>query len=223
MQNEFINIAAHELRTPTQAILGFSELLQMENLDDLKAARDAIFRNANRLHKLTDDILDVTRIEGQRLKLEKEKFDMNQKIDHVIEDTKRVMLNGRRTKIIFERTEKEISVYADKVRIFQVISNLLDNALKFTKNGSITIKAEKIEGNAVVTVTDDGKGIDPEIIPKLFTKFASKSESGTGLGLYICKNIIEAHGGKIWAKNNENAKGSTFTFSLPPAVQEGSG
>lgn len=217
MQKEFINIAAHELRTPTQAILGFSELMQQqEDLGELKAATAAIFRNANRLQRLTDDILDVTRIESQSLKLDKEKWDLNEKIELAIEDTKSRMLNGNSTQIIFERTEQGILVYADKTRVSQVVSNLLTNALKFTKKGTITVRAEKgKDGLAVVSVKDEGSGIHLDIMPRLFTKFVSNSQTGTGLGLYISKSIVEAHGGSIKAQNNPDGKGATFSFTLP--------
>jgi signal transduction histidine kinase len=218
MQKEFINIAAHELRTPTQAILGYSELMEQANPQEVKAAAAAaILRNANRLERLTEDILDITRIEGQSLKLKMERFDLNEKIKNVIEDVKSRLSDANTTKIIFEQTEQEIPVYGDKVRIFQVVSNLLSNALKFTRNGDISIRAEHKDGYAIVTVKDNGTGIDLEIMPRLFTKFASKSETGTGLGLFISKSIIEAHGGKIWAENNKDEKGATFGFTLPIA------
>ena len=105
---------------------------------------------------------------------------------------------------------------ADKVRVYEVISSLLKNAIKFTKEGTITIAAEKMDYNeAVVGVKDTGEGIDPEIMPRLFAKFATKSFEGTGLGLFISKSIIEAHGGRMWAENNADGKGSSFCFSIP--------
>jgi signal transduction histidine kinase len=218
MQKEFINIAAHELRTPTQAILGYSELMEQSNPQDVKTAAAAILRNANRLKRLTDDILDITRIESQSLNLIIERFDLNEKIVNVIQDTRSSNLsNGSPTEIIFERAEEAIPVYGDKVRIFQVLSNLLRNAIKFTRNGNISIRAEQKDGYAIVNVKDNGTGIDPEIIPRLFTKFASKSQTGTGLGLFISKSIIEAHGGKVWAENNKDGTGATFGFALPIA------
>jgi signal transduction histidine kinase len=220
MQKEFINIAAHELRTPTQAILGYSELMEHANPQDVKAAAAAILRNANRLKRLTDDILDITRIESQSLNLTMEEFDLNEKITNVIQDTKSSshhLINGGTTEIIFERSAQDLHVYGDKVRIFQVLSNLLRNAMKFTRNGNISIKAEQKDGYAIVNVKDNGTGIDPEIMPRLFTKFASKSQTGTGLGLFISKSIIEAHGGKIWAENNKDGRGATFGFTLPIA------
>ncbi len=214
MQREFINIAAHELRTPTQAILGYSDLfyLRPESRED---AIKAIVRNAERLERLSSDILDVTRIEGQRLNLNKEKFNLSEVIASSIEDAERWIDDG---KIKIEYTPKNIAVKADRERIIQVISNLLSNAIKFTKQGTIYVSEEHKDGQVIVSVRDTGMGIDSEIIPRLFTKFTSKSETGTGLGLFLSKSIIEAHGGKIWAENNDDGKGSTFTFTLPSAA-----
>jgi signal transduction histidine kinase len=107
-------------------------------------------------------------------------------------------------------------VEADKDRISQVISNLLANAVKFTNEGVIRIAAEKNNGEILVSIKDTGTGVDPEILPRLFTKFVTKPETGgTGLGLFISKSIVEAHGGRIWAENNTDGKGATFYFSLP--------
>ena len=108
--------------------------------------------------------------------------------------------------------------YADKGRIYQVIYNLLANSVKFTQEGYIRLAVEKNSHDIVVSVTDTGKGIDSDIMTRLFTKFSTKSETGTGLGLFICKSIIEAHGGKIWAKNNLDGKGSTFGFTIASGV-----
>ena len=211
MQREFINVAAHELRTPTQAILGYSDLfyLRPENRED---AIKAIVRNAERLQRLSSDILDVTRIEGHRLNLNKEKFNLSEVIASAIED-----VEGRAgdSKIKVEYMPKNIMIEADRERIIQVISNLLSNAFKFTKQGIIYVSEDNRGGQVIVSIKDTGTGIDSEIIPRLFTKFTSKSQTGTGLGLFLSKSIIEAHGGKIWAENNNDGKGSTFTFTIP--------
>jgi signal transduction histidine kinase len=114
-------------------------------------------------------------------------------------------------------------VEADKGRLAQVIFNLLDNSLKFTKpiveKGKIHIISEKKDNQVTVSITDTGIGIDPEIFPKLFSRFASKSFSGTGLGLFISKSIIEEHGGKVWAQNNPNGGGATFSFTISSSQQ----
>jgi signal transduction histidine kinase len=227
MQKEFINVASHELRTPIQPILGLSEVLHAKIKDtEQRQLLDTITRNAKRLQRLTDDILDVTKIESQSLKLNKERFNLNDVITNVIDDMiinrefKKENNNGD-DNIKLEYRPKDIFVEVDRVRVTQVISNLLNNAIKFTKEGKITITIEKKDNEevAVISIKDTGIGIDSEVFPKLFSKFASKSYQGTGLGLFICKSIVEAHDGKIWAENNNNntqeKKGATFYFTLP--------
>ena len=222
MQKEFINIAAHELRTPVQPIVSLSEILQSDRSNNTKQQEflDAIVRNAKRLQRLTENILDITRIESHSLELRKERFSLNENIRNVINDmNNRAVLrnnNNKTVSILFE-TEQDIIVKADKVRIYGVISNLLKNAIHFTNEGTIHIAAaEKMDYNEViVSVKDTGEGIDPEIFPRLFTKFTTSSVTGTGLGLFISKSIVEAHGGKIWAQNNPDGIGTTFYFSLP--------
>lgn len=211
MQSEFINVAAHELRTPTQAIIGYSDLLYLKP-ESREEAIKAIARNAERLERLTHDILDVTRIEGNRLDLNKETFDISEVIESAVEDAKRRLDDDS---IKFSYDPRKIMIEADRTRISQVVSNLLTNGVKFMKKGTIYISAKNIDGQLVVSVKDSGTGIDPQILSRLFTKFTTKSHTGTGLGLFISKSIIEAHHGKIWAENNNNAKGATFTFRLP--------
>lgn len=225
MQKEFINIAAHELRTPTQAILGYSELLQNDSGERAADMLESLTRNAYRLQSLITDILDVARIEAGTLILERENLNLTDLIATAIGDAKnQVKISGKRIKISYfnkqiqEAQEKtDIIVDADKDRILQVLSNLLSNALKFTKEGSIAVTTERVDNEIIVKVKDSGSGIDREIFSKLFEKFASKSEKGIGLGLFISKNITEAHGGRIWAKNNPDGIGATFAFSLPIA------
>jgi signal transduction histidine kinase len=228
MQKEFINIAAHELRTPIQPILGLSEVLH-DKIKDTKQIEliDAIIRNAKRLQRLTEDILDVSKIESQSLNLNKQQFNLNDVISNVVQDYPKQIENGNNSnsnvKLSYKPEDKLVVVEADKARIVQVISNLLSNAVKFTKvkGCTITITTEKKQNQEIIVkIKDTGTGIDPEILPRLFSKFASKSYQGTGLGLYISKSIVEAHGGRMWAENNDNnnnhgAKGATFYFTLP--------
>jgi signal transduction histidine kinase len=211
MQREFINVAAHELRTPTQAIIGYSDLFYLRP-ESREEAIKAITRNAQRLETLTRDILDVTRIEGHRLDLNKEKFDISEVVASAIEDTRSRVDDSN---IKFEYSPRKLLVEADRMRISQVLSNLLSNAVKFTKQGTVYISADNKDGQLIVSVKDTGSGIDLEIMSRLFTKFTTKSQTGTGLGLFISKSIIEAHGGRIWAENNKDGKGATFTFRLP--------
>ena len=216
MEKEFINIAAHELRTPAQAIIGYSEMLKSFP-DRRQQYEEAISRNAVRLYSLVTDMLDVARIESQTLKIERTSFDLNQKIENVIKDIKQQKSSEYNiVRILFE-PDKPITICADKARIFQVLANLLNNALKFTTEGTIFVSATRNDGTkeAIITITDSGTGIDPEILPHLFSKFKSKSEKGLGLGLYIAKNIVEAHCGEIGAYNNTNGKGATFSVKIP--------
>jgi signal transduction histidine kinase len=163
----------------------------------------------------------VTRIDSQSLRLNKEKFILNDLVSSIVEEYKYEIRSDNRVNIRYSPTEDNngVTVYADRYRIAQVISNLVDNAIKFTKEQggsmSINIKRKENDGWVIVSIKDTGSGIDPEIMPRLFTKFSSKSFKGTGLGLYISKSIVEAHGGRIWAENNVDGKGATFSFGLP--------
>jgi len=219
MQKEFINIAAHELRTPTQAILGYAELSQMQDSNVKKdEALLKIVKNAERLQRLTEDILDVTRIESQTLKLDKMKFNLSDMAASVLDDYRNRIQNGKSVELVLLNADKPAFVVADKGRISQVLSNLVGNALKFTKFGTVSVSIEisnyEDKKEFIVSVKDTGTGIDGDIMPRLFTKFVSKSQTGTGLGLFISKSIVEAHGGRIWAENNPDGKGATFRFSL---------
>ena len=228
VQKEFINIAAHELRTPIQPILGLSHVMYSEVKDPKqRQLLEVVVRNANRLKRLTDNILDVTRIESNKLRLNKEEFSLSQVALSVIDEYNKINQNrsGSETIIAFVNNignsePEHLTVKGDLNRITEVISNLIDNSLKYTKGGSINVKAKRLNGEMIVSVSDTGTGIDPLIFPKLFRKFTSTSaldygDGGTGLGLYISKSIIEAHNGRIWAENNSDGKGATFSFSLP--------
>ena len=224
MQKEFINLAAHELRTPIQPIIGFTEIVSSKIKDtDQRELLDAVTRNAKRLQRLVDDIIDVTKIESQSLKLNKEELDLNHVITNIIDDYNTLIVSGNhKVKLYFNPFKETLLIKADKERISEVISNLLSNAIKFTKEDAIFISIEKREDDnnennnyALVTVKDTGEGIDPEILPNMFSKFITKSFEGLGLGLYISKHIVKAHGGKIEGKNNDNGIGAQFGFTLP--------
>ena len=234
IQRDFINITAHELRTPIVPIITLSELLYSKIKKENKIQKnpskenekkqeflEVILRNCYRLYRLTEDVLDVTKIESQTMKMNKEIIQLNEIIENVVKDYREIINKKRygsdQVSIVFEPSKDIILVNADKGRIIQVLSNLLDNALKFTKEGNIIITIKKIKENqqVMVTIKDSGTGLDPEIIPQLFKKFATKSEQGTGLGLFISKNIIETHDGIMWGENNSESNGSTFYFTLP--------
>ena len=225
MQKEFINIAAHELRTPIQPILGLTEIVYSKIKDiEQRKLLDAVVRNAKRLQRIADDIIDVTKIESQSLNLNKEQLNLNHVITNIINNYNTLIVKGSyKVKLNFTPFKETLLIESDKERISEVVSNLLSNAIKFTKEGEIfvftTEKKEETNNNnnnyALVTVRDNGAGIDPEILPNIFSKFITKSFEGLGLGLYISKNIVEAHGGKISGKNNDNGIGAEFEFTLP--------
>ena len=225
-QKEFINVAAHELRTPIQPILGLAQMMYSKIDEDAspyekkmhKEMLEVVIRNANRLQRLSEDILDVTRIESQNLNLKLELLNLDEIISNAINDAKRSH-EMKDVSLLYQRDGNNDSVFieADRVRLNQVILNLISNAIKFTKEGSIIVNAKKQdrENKIIVRVKDTGIGIHPDVLPRLFQKFATKSYQGTGLGLYVSKSIVEAHGGKMWAENNPDQKGAVFYFTLP--------
>jgi signal transduction histidine kinase len=224
MQEEFINVAAHELRTPIHPILGLSEILLSRegNIEEYHDIINAISRNAKRLERLTEDVLDITRIESGPLPLHKQQLNLKDLVFNIIEDYRNEERNRLKKIRLLYRCDKAVEngsiVEADEKRLTQVICNLLSNAIKFTNKGGmifVKMKRPNTTKQIVVSVMNTGERISPEIYPRLFTKFATSSFVGTGLGLYISKSIIETHGGMIWAKNNYHGKGATFSFSLP--------
>ena len=231
LKDDFINIAAHELRNPVQPILGLTQILRsklsgdgnntnISRKEQLKFL-DTIMKNAKKLLLLEDNILDIARIENKSLKLNFEDFNLEELISAVVQDTKDQIDNSNKISLQYKQKAGTIfQVNADKARLSQVLSNLLSNSIKFTKKGTIlvTLEGKENQNQAIISVKDTGQGIDAEILPKLFTKFTTKSDRGVGLGLFICKSIVEAHGGKIWAENNSDGKVATFNFSLPAQI-----
>jgi signal transduction histidine kinase len=223
LKDEFINVASHELRTPIQPIVSYVDLARKGVVGQDKAFQ-VVMDQARRLKRLADDILDVSRIEGRRLVLTKEYFSVNDVIAKIIEE-KRPDLAGH-VVMQFKPAGGEDKIYADRSRIMQVLANIIDNAIKFTKKGSIEIITAPVDGKSAVeiSVIDTGGGIPDEMFPKLFTKFATRSvaygtEHGTGLGLFISKSIVEAHGGTIAGLNNDRG-GATFRMILPVISRE---
>ncbi len=241
MQSEFISAAAHELRTPIQPIISSVGIIRSRRgnmkVQELDDSLDMITRNTERLKQLSSEIIDVAKIEGNSLDLEKERFDLSEVLFNIMEHYKNLISKTNiNIKLLFDSCEDTLLVEADRDRISQVISNLLNNAVKFTRKrgGIVSVRIQKKvntmntnQSVALISVRDTGSGIDHDILPRLFEKFAAKSFQGIGLGLFISKKIIEAQGGKIWAENNANTigtngiddllqeKGATFSFSLP--------
>jgi signal transduction histidine kinase len=264
LQNEFINIAAHEMRTPIQPILGLSEVMRGKILNIAKQLQrgekdevvyeqiqdssssvptrsnsifrsssslllsvekiipmvEIINRNAKRLEKLTNNLLDITRIENNNsLELNKERFAIDSVIRDCIIDVSQHIgkKNLKFSYVPADYNQQQVIIKADRTRIAQVLMNLLENSVNHSQEGiiSVTTTVDPDANSMTVSVKDIGSGINPDIIPRLFSKFVTASEKGTGLGLYISKKIIEAHGGKIWAENNKDGEGAIFAFTLP--------
>lgn len=222
LQDEFINVAAHELRTPVQPVLGIVEELEEKlaegatEINIKKPEIEMLARNANRLVKLTSDILEASRIEAKVLKLRTEPVDMVEQIEGVVEDCKAFIGKGKEVEVVFHnQVGSQFVIEADRTRLFEVLSNLIKNAIKFTERGTVSVSLVKRDGQAEISVKDSGRGIGSEIMPRLFSKFVTDSDQGTGLGLFISRGIVEAHGGRVWAQNNPDGQGATFTFTLP--------
>jgi signal transduction histidine kinase len=220
LKDEFISIAAHELRTPIQPIIGLSEVLRSKiRNSEFNETLDIIIRNAKRLQRLTENVLDATRIESQTLKLNKIKFSLTDLLSNILDEYKhKIEIKKINVELLYNPANlKDSIIEADAHRIAQVISNLLDNAVKFTQErGTISLNIQKENNNWItVSVKDTGIGIDSEMAPHLFTKFTTKSREGMGLGLFISKAVIRTHGGRIWAENNPDGIGATFSFTLP--------
>ena len=215
-QRQFINEAAHEIRNPIQPILGLAEvMLSNKNLDPNK--KDDLLRiiisNAKKLQFLTDNLLDVARIDGQLLTLNAEEFDLVESVRDLLRNLE-YQIKGKNISLVLKSKEKSIRLVADKLRVNQVFSNIINNAINILQEGQVIVSVRRQNSDVLVNIIDNGPGIPSNIKDKLFTKFVTGSKTGTGLGLYICKNIIEKHGGKIWAENNQD-KGATFSFSVP--------
>ena len=220
----FINIAAHELRTPIMPIVGYSEILQ-EDIGDRKEIRGIIY-NAKRLDQLAGNILEGAKIENQTLQLDYGQFNLKDILTDIIDDYNNLLTIKESKDVKLRYEPNDILIVADKVRVGRVISNLLNNAIKFTSKGEITISVIELKhnnndddddgnGKIQVNIKDTGTGLSPAILPKLFSKFVSTDSGGTGLGLFVSRNIVEAHGGKIQAQNNDDGIGAMFSFTIP--------
>ena len=236
IKDEFVNIAAHELRNPIMPILSGADLIQegiaqiqgsidKDKFADLISNVQLVVRNASKLLKLSEDILQVSRIESGTFRINLEPVAIEPLIRSTIVDVeKRYLGEKRNTKIVLESNlemtndnegPEGFTMYCDGPKVAQTLFNLLDNAMKFTGQGNIIVSAIAHDTEVIIQVQDPGIGIDPEIKDRLFEKFATKSTGGTGLGLYLSKKIIEAHGGRIWCKDNEQRRGTVSGFTIP--------
>jgi len=230
LQKNFITIASHELKSPLTPIISLSDILRnnLTNNKEYQELAEVVFRSAKKLQNIIDKFLQAARIEKQLCHLNKERFDIYDHVQTLVNDAQyHIRLANKNIQLLVHKEADDILVDADRTGLNQVFSNLLSNAIKHTTEGLIYISIEEQIDNAksttpnnhyvIVSIKDTGKGISPQMFPKLFTKFGT--DTGTGLGLYVSKNIIEAHGGKIWAENNKDGKGATFTFTLPLASE----
>jgi signal transduction histidine kinase len=241
-KDEFINIAAHELRTPMlplsaaasyveQDIRRLKDLSRQHSIPELEKIVDSLesdceilMRNTNRLLKTSEDILHVSLIETGAFNLELQEIDLDQLVESSIADTKkRYAYSKKQVDIVYSRglsTDNSMAtaINCDMHKVGLVLSSLLDNAMKFTEKGQIAVSLFLQDTYAVIKVSDCGKGIDPSIMDKLYDKFATRSEGGAGLGLYISRKIVEAHGGSLSAENNAGG-GATFTVTLPTDLE----
>ncbi|MGA2665495.1 MAG: ATP-binding protein [Nitrososphaerales archaeon] len=254
-QRDVINIAAHELRTPTQAILTNAELLKDEYENPIpqvllsgpsvagslspsaavsqahdRQVQDLVnstFRNAQRLQRLIQSLLDVAKIDSKEVKLEPERFELSEKVRQVVTEAQSALdtdADGARVRLALETAGEPLLVHADRLKTEEVLSNLLRNAVQHSPaGGTVVVSTSRADGQALVQIRDEGEGIDPEVQPRLFEKFATSS--GTGLGLFICKSYVEAQGGRIWAQDNaaSGGLGATFSFTLPLDTGEAAG
>jgi nitrogen-specific signal transduction histidine kinase len=225
-QRQFLNIAAHELRNPIQPILGLAEvMLSNKNLNVIQQEEllRIIINNAKKLHFLTNNLLDIARIDENLFTLDLQELDIVKLSDEAIKEIKS-QITDKKIKIILKSNDDSIDIIGDKIRLNQVYLNLINNSIKYTNEGDIIVSIKRTSNNAknkkdnnddvLIQIIDKGLGIPPAIMQKLFLKFTKGSKTGTGLGLFICKNIVEGHGGKIWAENNVD-KGATFSFTIP--------
>lgn len=212
---EFVSIASHEMKVPLQTVLTYSEMLKKNPQSSAKYA-ESIIRNAKRLQTISKNLLDLSRIENHSMNLNIETFDLCTLVADTVDDIIPSLTKSYQN-IQIIKPASHVFVNADKDRITQVICNLLANSVKFTANGTISITVEKRskQGDVLVSVKDGGSGISQQVLPRLFSKFVSASPQGLGLGLFITKNIVEAHRGHIWAQNNLDGNGATFRFTLP--------
>jgi signal transduction histidine kinase len=223
---DFINKAAHEIRTPIHNILGYSELLLMELETDKTNSRpiskkqsiQAVFRNANRVQMLTEGILNIARIERKTLRLNKKQInliaEMHGFIEHIVRSE--ICTNNRKIEILFQPEEEYITIEADKVLLQGIIHNLLDSSIKLVKDdGTISVNIKNFYDKIDIGIKFAVTGVDVGILPSLFTKFEYKSYQGLGLSLFIAKTIVEAYGGRIWVDITPNSNVVLFTFSLP--------
>lgn len=226
IREDFIRVAAHDLRNPIQPILMAAEMAR-RNPSQRDLALDIVVKEAKRLKHLANDLLDVSRIESGVVQYDKRKVLATDVVNEIIEEAKLSAGDGSDTNGVSIAGQilhdDDLTLDIDRSKIIQALSNIVNNSIKFTRQGTISIESRVNERKQFeIRVIDSGPGIPEEVLPKLFEKFATMTpdksavkHQGTGLGLFICKSIIAAHGGSVTATNNGVVRGATFVVSLP--------
>ncbi|MBU2235616.1 HAMP domain-containing histidine kinase, partial [Patescibacteria group bacterium] len=224
-KSEFMSIASHQLRTPLSGIMGYLSMLQEGDFgqmtgDQTKVIED-VLEGSRRLIRMVNLFLNVTRIEAGRFKLNKSKVDIVKVIQSEVKEL-RPTTSKKKLKLKFVKPKEKIPLLnVDEDKIKDVVLNLVDNAIKYTEKGGITVTVQKKESKVLIMVKDTGVGISPPEAEKLFSKFvrgsgvSRLSPDGSGLGLFIARKIVDTHGGNIWAESEGEGKGSTFNVELP--------
>ena len=220
--SEFISFVAHQMKSPLVAIKGYADLIANGHYGDVsEEAKDIILKikaASERSLDLADNLLDLKKIEEGKMKYDFQQIDLNKIIQDVCDELK-LLADNKKLKLIFPARNKEIKARADKRTMHQVVQNLVDNAIKYTDRGSVTVELHKKGGQAIIKVTDTGRGMSKSLIKVAFDKFERDADvhqiiQGTGLGLFIAKNIVKDHGGRIWAESEGEGKGSAFYVSI---------
>lgn len=226
LRRDLVANVSHELKTPISALQAHLENLLDGVEEPDRRAIEVMLQQAERLSRLVDQLLDLSRLESGEVPLAREQVALAPLVSEVLSEVA-VSRSDRHVTVASEVPEDLPPVLGDRERIHQVLFNLLDNAVRFTpEGGKVTVSASRVDGRCAVRVTDTGPGIPEEHLPRLFERFyradtaRSRDDGGTGLGLAICRSVVEAHGGRIWAES-EVGKGSVFTFELPAV--EGAG
>ncbi|MBA3750998.1 MAG: HAMP domain-containing histidine kinase, partial [Nitrosopumilus sp.] len=215
--SNLMRIIAHEIKSPIQSILGLSEIVESNtrlNSEQKNELLKIMFRNTRKLDLLTNNILDYARFENNLFDLNLESFDIIKLIEELIDDYR---LDANKKEVVIEHIYQEnpLFISADRLRMMEVIDNLLHNSIKFTDNGHISIYTKIVKNNIMIEISDTGCGIPEKSISNVFSKFFTTDKLGTGLGLFISKTIVEKHGGKINVKNNHQQRGCTFFVEIP--------
>ncbi len=228
-KSEFVSVASHQLRTPLTAIIGYLSMMKEGDFgavnEKLSPPIDRVFLSSRRLMNLVETLLDISRIEAGRFEISPEEIDILPMTKRLIEDFQ-IQARDKELHLTLTTPDHLPKIWADPLKTEDVVTNLIDNALKYTEKGSVTVTLASIPGFVECRVTDTGIGIDPKEAAQIFKRYtrgdraAVHHAGGLGMGLYIGERIVTAHGGKIWAESEGKDRGSSFCFTLPIATAQ---